>query len=93
MAAAGVPAAALGTNHGVPDWVQRMMGDAPPEMQRMMRSPEMRRMMEDPPPRMMEMLQAPGMQRMMEDPPPDMKSMMEAPTMQRRIGGVTSPTP
>jgi len=66
VAAAAVPAAALGAGHGfaVPPWMQRRMGHAPPELRRLMQTPQMRRMMESPPPGMEKMMQSPGMQRM-----------------------------
>lgn len=57
-AALALPAAAFGGGQGlpIPEWMQRMMADAPPEMQRMM---------ENPPPGMKRMMQAPGMAGMM----------------------------
>ncbi len=45
-----LPGVALASGSGfeLPDWMARMMDDAPPEMQRMMRSTEMERMMRSP---------------------------------------------
>ncbi len=46
--AAAVPAAALGASHGfaAPPWMQRTMGQAPPETERMMQTPGMQQMMD-----------------------------------------------
>ncbi len=87
--AAAVPAAALGAGHGfaVPPWMQRMMGQAPPETQRTMQTPHMRQMMADPPPGMARMMNAPGMQEAMQNAPQGMEQMMQSPVMQRMMGG------
>lgn len=47
--AAFAPAAAVGSNDlPLPDWMERMMEDAPPEMQRHMDTPAMERSMRSP---------------------------------------------
>ncbi len=75
-ASIAAPAAALGAAGGVdlPGWMQRMMDDAPPETQRMMRSPGMEQMM-----------RSPGMRAMME--PGAMDEMMQSPGMRAVMGG------
>ena len=89
VVAAAVPAAALGAGHGfaVPSWMQRVMGQAPPEMQRLMRTPQMRRMMADPSPGMQRMMNAPGMQEAMRKAPQGMEQMMQSPGMRRMMNG------
>ena len=74
---AGVlPAAALGAGH-VPTWMERMMGQA---------SPEMQQVMDKPPPGMAQMMQSPGMEQAMKDAPQGMEQMMQSPGMQRMMG-------
>ena len=62
VVALAVPAAALGAGHGfaAPPWMARMMGQAPPDMQQMMKTPQMRQMMADPPPEMERMMNGGG---------------------------------
>jgi hypothetical protein len=73
VGAVAAPATAVAAGDGgLPAWVERMTGDAPPELQRMMREPEMQRMM-----------RTPAMERMMESVPlRSMERMMRAPAME-----------
>lgn len=89
VVAAAVPAAALGAGHGfaAPSWMERMMGQAPPEMQRMMKTPQMHQMMADPPPGMERMMNAPGMEEAMQRAPQEMEQMMQSPGMERMMNG------
>lgn len=64
VAAAALPAAAIGATGGVPDWMERMLDRSPADMRAQMTSPEAQRAMESP--AMTAMMQSPGMQRMME---------------------------
>ena len=89
VVAATVPAAALGAGHGlaVLPWMPRMMGQAPPETQQMMQTPQLRQMMANPPPGMETMMNAPGMQEAMKHAPQGMEQMMQSAGMQLLNGG------
>ncbi len=66
--AAALPAVTFAADGSpLPGWMERMIGQAPPAMQQMMRSPEMQQQMSSPEvqPQMENMMRSPEMQRMM----------------------------
>lgn len=79
---AAVPTAAFGAERGgLPPWMARMIGQAPPEMQRHIDTPEMERMMARP-----------EMRRMMDaDSPASMGQMMRTPAMSGMMDGSSLP--
>lgn len=92
--AVAAPAASLAATGSVelPEWMNRMMGGEPLEMERVMQSPEMERVMQSP--EMEQMMRSPEMERMMGAglktmmEPDAMDAMMRSAGMRAMMGGL-----